>query len=60
VQAVERAESEGRDWAIKHENLMQARADEQTIREILKKVYAYQQVSTPDTKDEFLAHLLAL
>lgn len=60
MQAVERAESEGRDWAIKHENLMQARADEQTIREILKKAYAYQQVSTPDTNDKILGHLLAV
>ncbi|KAK9904932.1 hypothetical protein WJX75_005876 [Coccomyxa subellipsoidea] len=41
--AMERAEREGRDWAMKHETLVQARADEQTFREILDKARTIQQ-----------------
>ncbi len=58
VQAVERAESEGRDWAMKHENLVQARADEQTFREVLEKARATQQVSTVGTRGLWLCEVL--
>lgn len=45
LQAIERGEGDGRDWHASKESLIQARADEKTIQELLGKIYAKQQVS---------------
>ncbi len=44
LQAIERGESDGSDWHASKESLLQARADEQTIQEVLGEIYAKQQV----------------
>ena len=44
LQAIERGEDDGRDWHASKESLLQARADEKTIQEVLGEVYAKQQV----------------
>ena len=45
LQAIERGDDEGRDWHASKESLLQARADEKTIQEVLGEIYAKQQVS---------------
>lgn len=44
VQAIERGEGDGSHWHASKESLIQARADEKTIQELLAEVYAKQQV----------------
>ncbi len=44
LQAIERGENDGSDWHASKESLLQARADEQTIQEVLGEIYAKQQV----------------
>ena len=44
VQAIERGEGDGSHWHASKESLIQARADEKTIQELLAEIYAKQQV----------------
>ena len=44
VQAIERGEGDGSQWHASKESLIQARADEKTIKELLAEIYAKQQV----------------
>jgi predicted NAD/FAD-dependent oxidoreductase len=44
VQAIERTEEQGADWTLKHESLVQARADAETIQQLLQQAYNFQQV----------------
>ena len=46
MQAIERGEGDSNDWHASKESLIQARSDEQTIQEVLGKIYAKQQVSS--------------
>jgi hypothetical protein len=44
LQAIERGEGDGSHWHASKESLIQARADERTIQELLAEIYAKQQV----------------